>query len=183
MRAAFIIFFICFCAELSYGQASMVKGYIVTAKGDTLKGEARINPKKEIDNYYKVSFKDETGIQKIYKPNKILAYGYDNEHFRAMDSQDEKSFYKVLASGGISLFRLDYETMRMNALVVETEYYISVAGDKDLILVKESRFKKQAAELMKDNPDFINTYGDEKKLNCEKAVEVITQYNSWKAGK
>ncbi len=37
-------------------QIAFVKGYIVNEKGDTVKGEVKINPKKEQDNYSKVFF-------------------------------------------------------------------------------------------------------------------------------
>jgi len=176
---------VCMClgALPSIAQSSMVKGYIVTEKGDTLKGEAKINPKKEIDNYTKVNFKDETGLQKMYKPAKLRAYGFNDEHYIAMDSDEEKKFYRILATGSINFYKLGYESLRMNEAVFEVEYYISHAGDKELILIKESKFKKQAGEWMKDHPEFIEAYGDEKKFDLEKAMAAITQYNSWKAGK
>ncbi|WP_317899198.1 hypothetical protein [Aurantibacillus circumpalustris] len=160
----------------------MEKGYLVTLKGDTLRGEVKINPKKEIDNYNKVTFKDETGLQKIYKPNKTLAYGFNNEKFVSMDSQDdEKKFYKIICTGVISFYKLGFETIRMNAVTFEEEYYVSKEGDKELTVIKESKFKKQLNELMSDNLEFVEAYGDEKKFDFEKALEIITNYNSWKA--
>lgn len=161
-------------------QSSMEKGYVVTLKGDTLKGEVKVNPKKEIDAYTKVTFKDETGAQKIYKPNKVLAYGFNDERYVAMDSQDEeKRFYKVLAAGEINFYRLGFESMRMNAVNFEVEYYISKAGEKNLILIKETRFKKQISEVMSDNLEFAEAY-DDKKFDLAKALEIIKNYNSWK---
>jgi hypothetical protein len=164
-------------------QTTFVKGYIVNEKGDTVRGEAKVNPKKEIDSYNKIFFKEPSGVQKNYKPNKISAYGVGAEHFRSMDSEGEKKFYKVLATGDINFFKLGYEGLRMNEVVFETEYYISDKDSQELVLVKEGKFKKQMTERMKDNPEFINTYGDDKKFDPEKATEIITQYNSWKAGK
>ena len=182
MKKCFLAVSICCGAFLAPAQSALVKGYIVTEKGDTLKGEAKINPKKEIDNYSKVNFKDESGLQKMYKPNKIKAYGFKGENYVSMDSEDEKKFFRVLSTGDINFFKLGYEAMRMNELVFEVEYYIAHPGDKELFLVKESKFKKQLSEWMKDNLEFINDYGDEKKFDFEKALTAITNYNSWKAG-
>ena len=181
MKNYFLAVFVFSGMSASIAQSTLLKGYIVTLKGDTLKGEVKINPKKEIDNYSKVTFKDETGLQKMYKPNKTLAYGFNDEHYIAMDSQDdEKKFYRVLANGEINFYKLGYESMRMNALSFELEYYISKAGSKDLVLVKESRFKKQVSEMMSDNLEFAEAYGDDKKFDFEKALESITNYNAWK---
>jgi len=182
MKKFSLLLFICLSSVLSTAQSSMVKAYIITEKGDTLRGEAKINPKKEIDNYSKVNFKDETGLQKMYKPNKIKGYGFNNEHFVSMDSEEEKKFYQVLATGEVNFYKLGYEAMRMNAPIVEVEYYVSRKGETELFLIKESKFKKQVGEFMKDNQEFINAYGEEKKFDLEKAVAAITQYNTWKAG-
>jgi len=182
MKKCFLAFYICFSALLVPAQSAMMKGYLITEKGDTVKGEAKINPKKEIDNYSKVTFKDENGVQKMYKPVKIKGYGFNDENYISMDSEDERKFYRVLATGEIYFYKLGYEAMRMNEIVFAVEYYIAHGNEKELTLVKESKFKKQLTEWMKDNTDFINEYGDDKKFDQEKAVLAITNYNSWKAG-
>jgi hypothetical protein len=181
MKKLLLTAFTCVCALPSLAQAPMVKGYLVTEKGDTLQGEVKPN-KKELDNYIKVTFKDANGVQKIYKPTKTKGYGTVEGHYISMDSEDEKKFYKVLAIGAINFYKLGYEAMRMNEIVFEAEYYISHPEDKELFLIKESKFKKQLGEWMKDNPEFIEAYGDEKKFDIDKAVLAITNYNSWKAG-
>jgi len=183
MKKSYLAVLLCIYTLLATSQSTMFRGYIVTEKGDTLKGEAKINPKKEIDNYSKVTFKDDSGVQKMYKPLKLKAYGFKDEHYVSMDSEDERKFYRVLAAGDIYFYKLGYEAMKMNEIVFEEEYYIAHAGDKELFLIKESKFKKHLTEWMKDNTEFINEYPDEKKFNFEKALLAITQYNSWKAGK
>ena len=182
MKKLFIVTFVFLCGLTARSQSSMVKGYVVTDKGDTLKGEIKINPKKEIDNYNKATFKDESGMQKIYKPAKTPAYGFNDEHYVAMVAQDdEKKFYKVLTTGNINFYKLGFESMRMNAVSFEVEYYISKTGEKDLVLIKESKFKKQISEMMSDNLELVESYGDEKKFDFEKALETIKNYNAWKA--
>lgn len=182
MKYFSLLFFIFLASVIVSAQSGMVKGYIITEKGDTMRGEAKVNPKKEIDNYSKVNFKDESGVQKMYRPTKIKGYGFNTENYISMDSPEDRKFYKVLAAGEINFYKLGYKAMRMNALVFEVEYYMSRRGDTELVLIKESKFKKQMAEWMKDKPEFMEAYGDEKKFNLEKALAAINNYNSWKAG-
>lgn len=183
MKIFFLALSICLYSLLAVGQTpGLEKAYIITEKGDTLKGEAKPN-KKELDNYSKITFKDEKGVQKMYRATKIKGYGIKDDHYISMDSDDEKKFYKVLASGDINFYKLGYEGLRMNSVVFEVEYYVSRKNDPELSLVKESKFKKQLGEWMEDNMEFIDAYGEDKKFDVEKALLAITNYNSWKAGK
>lgn len=158
-----------------------LKGYMVNEKGDTLKGEVKFNPKKEQDCYNKVFFKDATGVQKNYKPKKIKAYGFEDQHFVAMEFENELKYYRVLTSGDIYFYKIMYEMISMNQPVIGSVYYISHKNDKNLKEVKEGKFKKQMADWMKDNPEFLNNYDEDKEFNAESAAEVIKQYNGWKA--
>jgi len=175
---ALILSLITFSAN---AQISFVKGYIINEKGDTVKGEVKINPKKEQDNYNKVFFKDESGTQKNYKANKIKAYGFENQNYIALDYDGEQKFYRVLAKGNVNFYKMMFEVVNMNATSFDGEYFVSHGESKKLTSVKEGKFKKQMAELMKDNTEFISSFEDEKKLNVEKAAEVVKQYNAWKA--
>ena len=174
--------FIGFTVFSTNAQPGFVTGYIVNAKGDTVKGEVKPNVKKEHEAYIKVVFKDANGVQKTYKPNKIKGYGFNDQNFVGMDLDGELNFYRLLAKGEINFYKLMFEAMHMNEIVYESEYYISHPDNKKMVLVKESKFKKQMLDWMKDNQEFINTYDDDKKFDSEKAIEVIKQYNAWKAG-
>ncbi len=157
------------------------KGYVVTDKGDTIRGEVKYNPKKEQDCYSKVAFKDENGVMKNYKPKKAVAYGFNGQHYVAMEFDGEMKYYQVLSSGELMLYKMMYEMISMNQLVMGSVYYIAHKGDKSLKEVKESKFKKQMAEYMKDNPEILEGYDDGKDFNAESAIEVVRQYNTWKA--
>ncbi|MBA2613248.1 MAG: hypothetical protein H0U95_14865 [Bacteroidetes bacterium] len=174
---ALLISLTSFCANAQIG---FVKGYIINEKGDTVKGELKINPKKEQDNYSKVFFKDDSGTQKNYKPNKVKAYGFGNQHYIAMDYEGELKFYKALARGEVSLYKMMFEVTNMNATSYDGEYYISRTDDKKMTPVKEGKFKKQLQEMMSGAAGYANDYDGDKKLNEEKAVEVINKYNNRK---
>ena len=169
-----------FLSYTSYSQITFVKGYLVGEKGDTLLGEVKTNPKKEQDNYNKVMFKDASGVQKNYKPNKVKGYGYANNHFVSKEHNEEVKFFKRMTDGPIVLYKAAFEVVVMNETSFDFEYYLFKEGDKKLTEVKEGKFKKQLQEWMKDNQEFADDYKDEKKLNAESAVDIINKYNTWK---
>lgn len=68
----------------------------------------------------------------------------------------------------------------MNAVSFEGEYFITRKDDKKMTSVKEGKFKKQLQDMMSGASGFANDYEDDKKLNEEKAVEVISSYNNRK---
>jgi hypothetical protein len=157
-------------------------GYIVTMKGDTVKGTVKLNPKKEAEVFEKVNFKDQSGVQKNYKASKIKAYGVEDIHYRSVFEGDEAVFYRVVVSGDINLYEIVVEAVRMNEVTQDHEYYFTDSNNKKLVRVKENKFKKQMTERMKDNTSFIEEYGDDQEFNTEIAAEVISRYNAWKAG-
>jgi hypothetical protein len=183
MRIATTTFLLFVAAQFMTAQNTFVKGYIITDKGDSLKGEIRLNPKKEQELYTKVFLKDASGLQKNYKPEKVKAYGYENKKYVSVVADGEAKFFLVIVSGPIGLYKTMVETMKMNEALVENEYYLSSESEKEPMVVKESKFKKQISELMKDNMEIVATYSEEKKFDLEKATELIKKYNAWKSGK
>lgn len=161
-----------------FAQITFVKGYLVTLNGDTIKGEIKMNPKKEFDLFNKVFLKDESGVQKNYKPDKVKAYGFEDKHFVAAKYEGEMMFYKILSSGKITLYEIMYEMQQMNDIVVKSEYYLAAKSSGEFEKLKQNKYKKQLSEFMKDNPDIIS--GDEeKKFEIEKVTDLIQQYNNW----
>jgi hypothetical protein len=170
------------CSMLK-AQGNFVKGYVVNEKGDTLKGEVRLNPKKEQEIYTKVFLRDANGMQKNYKPEKTKGYGYEDKRFVSGITDNEARFFLVIIKGPVSLYKTVVESMKMNETVFESVYFLSTAADNIPVEVKESKFKKQIGEIMKDNPEIVASYAEEKKFDLEKATDLINRYNSWKSGK
>lgn len=182
MKNFYLAMLVGFSLSSATAQITFVKGYLINDKGDTLRGEIKYNPKKEGDCYSKVYFKDANGVIKNYKPKKAKGYGFNDQHFVSMDFEGEPKFYRVLAGGEINFYRMAYEEIRMNQLVLGGEYFISRKDEPDkLTSVKEGRFKKQMTEWMKDNPEFINEFEESKDFNADNAAEVVRKYNAWKA--
>lgn len=167
-------------AYYSRAQVSFAKAYLVNDKGDTLRGEVKINPKKEFENHNKIFFKDKSGTQKNYKPNKVKAYGYENNHYVSIMQDEEPKFYKRLTNGALVLYKVAFEVVNMNEVAYDYEYYITKDGNDKLTEVKQTKFKKQLQELMSGSAGFANDFKDEKKFNEANAIEVINKYNDWK---
>ena len=161
-------------------QVTFVKGYMINDKGDTLKGEVKVNPKKEYENHNKVFFKDASGVQKNYKPNKVKGYGYDNNHYITLTQDDETKFYKRLTTGDITLYKVAFEISNMNETTYDYDYFLFREGDKKLTTVKQGKFKKQIQEWMSGSSGFANDFKDGKEFDFESAINVITKYNEWK---
>jgi hypothetical protein len=165
----------------AFAQITFVKGYVIQASGDTMKGEIKINPKKEFDCYYKVFFRDPSGVQKNYKPEKVKGYGFNGKDFLTSKYEGEPAFYKVLTRGHIMLFEIMYETMQMNEISYKNEYYVAKKEDKEYERLKTNKLKKQLGEMMKDNPDMVENIDE--KFEIEKVVDVVNQYNTWSRSK
>lgn len=170
-----VLLFIC---KISSSQISFVSAYLITEKGDTLKGEIKINPKKEQDYHNKVFFKDEQGIQKNYKPNKVKGYGFKNNNYISMDCDGEKKFYKIIAKGEISLYKMIFEEVNMNEVNYVADYFLQREGDKKLTDVKPNKFKKQLQEMMSGSASFASDYSGDKELDESSAAQVINAYNT-----
>jgi len=171
-----LFFFVFTNAQITY-----VKGYVLPLKGDTIRGEIKMNAKKPTEVFEKVGFKDANGVQKNYKPEKLRAYGIENDHYISLTDGGEPAFFKILAKGHINLYMMMYEAMEMNEILMMPEYYLSLPDNKRLVAVKKNKFKKQMADWMKDNTEFIDAFEEEKIFDIEKATAVITAYNTWKA--
>lgn len=158
------------------------KGYLVNEKGDTLRGEVKLNAKKEFEIYTKVAFRDEKGIQKNHKPEKVSSFGFKDRNFVKMSYGSEDMYYEVICRGEINFYKLVFEAMYANRVELETEYFIQ-RGSKKVQALKSSKFKKIMTEWMEDHPDFINAYEEPeaKKFDEAAAKQVVENYNAWKA--
>jgi hypothetical protein len=174
--------FAAFLLPLTFlSQQGFTPGYIIGMAGDTVRGEVKVNEKKPQEHYEKVMFRDDKGMQKTYKPNKIKGYGYKDQHFVSIIGADYDSFYRILAQGPLSLYELMYELERVNKKTIEKEYYLAAPGAKHYDAVKERGFKKQLASATSDNPSIAENYPDEKQFDPEAATAAIKEYNAWKA--
>ena len=80
--------------DLNAQTAGFLKGYIITLKGDTVRGEIKYNPKKELELYTKITFKVSETEKKAYGPDKIKEYNLDGQTFIPREIDGELKFIK-----------------------------------------------------------------------------------------
>jgi hypothetical protein len=180
MQKKILLQLICFSGFILKSQITYVKGYLIPLKGDTIKGEIKINPKKEHENYSKVVFKDAEGVQKNYRPERVKAYGFSDQHYVSIKHDDETKFYKRLANGYILFYKVAFEITGVNETTFDYDYFLFKDGDKKLTNIKQNKFKKQIQEWMSGQPVLADEFHDEKNFNEKRAAEVINKYNEWK---
>lgn len=170
---------ICF---LMVRSQSFVPATLITYKNDTLRGEAQVNPKKPLQQYDKVIFRDASGAQKNYRAEKLISYTLDKDFYIALDNDGEPRFYRVLAKGAVNLYELGVEMQVGDKIVPEKEYYLAHPDNKKLVVVRRKKFKNQLSDWLKDNPALAERY-DSETFDPEKAAILINEFNSWKASK
>ncbi len=156
-------------------------GYVILTTGDSVKGDIHVNTKKELDLFSKVSLKSATAT-KTYHPEQVKEYGFETEHFVARKVDGEMQFLKVISSGRINLYELQYEEQRGSDIVVDSDYYIEKndGGTAEPEKIKSNKFKKTVSEMMSDNSDLVaRVQGDDKKYEIADMQSVVDEYNSW----
>lgn len=176
----FALLFVSVCCAVVMAQAEMIwkPGYVVTNAGDTVKGDVRINDKKEFDLFRKVTLKLSETEKKMYNPAKIKEYTVDGQRFIVKKIDDENVFVKVVSEGAVTLYQHQFEYYHGEEVRYDTEYYVEKSGQ--LNKIKGNKFKKLVAEIMADNAELVKKVQEsESKYEGEAIVEVINEYNTW----
>ena len=166
-----------------FGQTGFVKGYVISLKGDTEIVEVKVNPKKTLEQYQKLTYKTANGLQKMVKPEKVKGYGFDNNHFIVDKYEGEDLFYKVLSFGTISLYQLQYEYMKMNEAATQEDFFYKKAGSTHYEQLKAKKYKKQLKEIMSANPDIAQKAEALEEFTAAKLTELFEEFNAWDKNK
>lgn len=176
----FVLLFVSVCCAVVMSQAAMIwkPGYVVTNAGDTVKGEVKVNDKKEFDLFRKVTLKLSETEKKMYNPTKIKEYTVDGQRFIAKSIDGENVFVKVVAQGAVTLYQHQFEYYHGEEVRYDTEYYIE--KNNDLSKIKGNKFKKIVAEIMADNAELVKKVQEsDGKYEGDAIVEVVNEYNTW----
>jgi len=164
---------------IAQAQSTLTSGYIITSTGDTLKGQVKFNPKNDLTLFDAVVFQTNQNDKKSYRPNKIKGFAYNENCFVSRKIEDNEVFVKRVSAGNVNLYEYKSEEFFMNKIRISIEYYIEKSGTAELIHIKESKFKKQLAEVMGDDQELLKDIHD-KKYEYDKIVDIFEQYNTKK---
>lgn len=181
MKKIFALSFLFVAATVIPAHAELVwkSGYIVLVSGDSVKGDIRVNTKKELPLFQKVALKQGQST-KTYKPEQVKEYGFEEMRFVSKKVDGENMFLKVLSDGQVNLYEGQFEFYRGDQLIVEKEYYIEKNGDGELQKAKPGKFKKTVAEIMSDNTELVaRVQGEDKKYEIGDMLSVVQEYNEW----
>ena len=182
MKKLFCLLVLFVAGTLTNLHAEMVwkTGYVILNSGDSIKGDIKVNTKKELTLFQKVYFKQGES-SKTYKPEQVKEYGYENERFLARKIDGEMQFLKVLSYGHIILYEWQYELQRGAEVIVEKEYYIEKNdGSAKIEKTKPGKFKKNVAEYMADHTELVaRVQKEDKKYEIGDMQNIIAEYNTW----
>lgn len=166
------------CASLlGNAQISFEEAYIVTLKGDTIKGEIKLNHKKEIELYSKIMFKASDNNKKSYTPARLKEYNIRGETFVSGKMDGTHVFLRRASQGRINFYEYQYEEESPSGdVLVNFDYYLQKAGEEEMVRIKENKFRKQLAELMSDNKEVVAKLED-KKTEYSEIIDIVKQYN------
>lgn len=157
-------------------QSAFFPGYIILLTGDTIKGEVKMNPKKDLDLFSKVTFKKGNEAPKVYKANKVKEYKVEKFVFVSRNIEGEQVFIKRISTGLVNLYEWKIEVMQMNDIKEKVDYFMEKVGEVGPVKIKSSKFKKQVADAMGDNEEILKGL-ENKKYDFENIVEVFEEYN------
>ncbi len=156
------------------------EAYLVTLKGDTLRGLLKIPPVKKLELYQKISFKDKTNKVKPYTADRVKGYGYKDYYYVSAFHNNKSCFFKVLSSGNISLYVTKFELMDEGVAQEVHEYcYMIENGDGQFKILEPKGLKKQLKDIFKSNKDLVQKINEQKEiaLNEETMEAYFKEYN------
>jgi alpha-L-fucosidase len=156
-------------------------GYVILNSGDTVRGDIKVNTKKELPLFAKVILK-QGETSKTYKPEQVKGYSLDGTQFLTRKLGGEMVFLKVVTSGRIIIFEHQFEVYHGDQTLVEKEFYVEKNDgvSNELVKMKGNKFKKLSAELMSDHSELVAKINQEdKKMEFADMQAYIEEYNSW----
>lgn len=179
MKYLFLVSIVLFTVK-SFAQGKKVPdvyepGYVVTLKGDTIKGSIKKHKVSEVENYQKITFKDEKNKQRMYLPGKINGYGLGGYHYINGFHNNRPSFLKVLSAGKFNLLQMLYEEMSESGKVIVAEFCVmSGPQGEEFAVLEEKGLKKQLKEFFKSNKALVQKINEQKTI--EYKADVLEAY-------
>ncbi len=163
-----------------FAQLNFYEGYIVDENGDTIVGEIKANPKKELSLFAKVLFRDKQGFSKTYKADKIKVFAYYNPDKKKWNQfiairDDEPKFYKLSIQHPINIYEYQFEDMQMGEFFTAKQYFIK--NNNEFVRLKSKKFKKQLSEYI-DNEEILSELEKMEEIDIEKLSALFEKHYS-----
>jgi hypothetical protein len=151
------------------------EAYVVTLKGDTIKGQIKMPKTKKVELFQKISFKDQTNKVRLYTPDKINGYGHKNYYFISAYHNNKACYFKVLSRGKASLFQTTFEEIE-EGIVNELEEFcvMEEKSDGQFKVIDEKGVKKQLKDIFKSNKPLVQKINEQKEIALK--ADVLENY-------
>lgn len=165
----------------------LTKGYYVTFKGDTVKGEVQTNPESELDFYKEFSFRLPGSTKVVPIPiKKAKNYGFDGKNFIQVPYDSQTQVYiEQLISGRLNFYEYKFADKKEGKPVISSIYYIQDSkadeADKEMAQLKAIStkfYKKDLKPYMKDQP-IVWSDLDKFTFNREAVINAIKEFNKY----
>lgn len=179
MRSTFIIIlFFVVTTCLAQGKKNpdvFEPAYVVSLKGDTIKGTIKMPKISETELYQKITFRDEKNKQRMYLPGKINGYGLGGYYYINGFHNNRPSFLKVLSAGKFNLLQMLYEEMSESGKVIVAEFCVmSGPQGEEFVVLEEKGLKKQLKEFFKSNKSLVQKINEQK--NIDYKADILEAY-------
>lgn len=159
--------------------------YIITLKGDTVKGQIKIPKIKKMELFQKISFKDHANKIRLYTPDKINGYGHDNYYYISAFHNNKSCYFKVLSKGKTSLFQTGFEIVEEGIPSDIIEFCAMEENSDGQFKVLDAKgIKKQLKDLFKSNKPLAQKISEQKEIpfNAETLEAYFKEFNTAAAG-
>lgn len=181
-----LLFLFSFQSLLVFSQAKKTpdvfeEAYIVTLKGDTIKGQLKIPKTKKMELFQKISFKDPANKIRLYTPDKINGYGYNNYYYISAFHNNKSCYFKVLSKGKVSLFQTGFEVIDEGVANDVVEFCaMEENSDGQFKVIDAKGIKKQLKDLFRSNKALVQKINEQKEIpfNAETLEAYFKEFNA-----
>lgn len=155
--------------------------YVITLKGDTLRGHLKMPKLSKNEIYQKISFRDKTNKVKMYMPEKIKGFGMGNYFYQSAYHNNKPCFFKVLSQGTSSLYQFGFDLIEEGEKHDVQDFCVMTEGKtEEFILLEEKGLKKQLKDIFKSNKTLAQKISNEKEIpfNAETLEPLFKEFNA-----
>lgn len=152
------------------------EAYVLSLKGDTIRGHIKMPKQKKTELYQKISFRDKaTNKIRLYTPDKISGFGYNNYYYISAFHNNKSCYFKVLSKGKASLFQTVFEVVDEGTATEVAEYCVLEEGsDGEFKVVDQKGIKKQLKDIFKSNKPLMQKINEQKEIALK--PEILEAY-------
>jgi hypothetical protein len=170
-------------AQGTKGQ-EFTEGWVVTKKGDTLRGKICYENTKSGERYEKVFFideKDATNAKKRWGNEKITSFGTNGKIFEyvTLEADIPALIMERVVSGDLTLYRCWFKTEESTPqkMTYEVGMFLKKKENTEFYEVMDKKFQKEMAAFFKGDEDIVKMIKDNN-YTAKDLDKIVMAYNA-----